>query len=59
MIIIIFVCNLILIAMVGACCYMIHKKSVTKISFEKKDSGVYLMDARHEKAIQDKMEVDE
>jgi hypothetical protein len=48
------------IGLLVAAIILIRRKVVTKISLNRNpETGVFLMDARHEKAIQDKMEVDE
>jgi hypothetical protein len=47
------------IALTATAIFLIRRKVVTKISLNKTEPGVYLMDARHERAIQDRMEVEE
>ena len=60
MIIFIFIANIATIVLLSIIIAMIKRKPITKISIgDKTASGVYHMDARHEKAIQDKIEVDE
>ena len=55
----IIVLQIVNIVLTATAIFLIRRKVVTKISLNKTEPGVYLMDARHERAIPDRMEVEE